>query len=84
METFVAPQAQRVDRREIGPVAEFADGTDEFSHLVDREHVGQLFLLLDADSLESGPVAGRGVGVEELDGAVGDAQRRWRRTFCRS
>src|SRR5208337_4737240 len=75
METFVAPQARRVDRREIGPVAKCADGTDELSHLVDREHVGQPFLLLDADSLESGPVAGRGVGVEELDGAVGDVQR---------
>src|SRR5208337_3037244 len=71
---FVAPQAQRVDRCEIGPEAEFVDGADELSHLIDGEHVGQAFLLLNADSLESGPVAGHGVGVEEFDGAVGDAQ----------
>ena len=37
METFVAPQAQRVDRREIGPVAGFADGTEELSHLVETQ-----------------------------------------------
>ena len=52
-----------------------ADGSDEPSHLIDREHVGESLLLPDAEPLEGRPVAGRGVGIEELDAAVGDAQR---------
>ena len=74
VQPFLEPQAQRVDRPEIGPVVGRADGGDEPPHLIDREDVGESLLLADAEPLEGRPVAGRGVGIEELDAAVGDAR----------
>ena len=76
VQPFLESQAERVDRPEVGPVVGRADGVDESSHLVDREHVGERLRPGDAEPLERRPVAGRGVGVEELDAAVGDLQRR--------
>ena len=76
MQPFLEPKSQRVDRPEIGPVVGRADGRDEPPHLIDREHVGEPLLVADAEPLECRPVAGRGVGVEELDAAVGDHERR--------
>ena len=74
VQPFAEPEAQRVDGPEIGAVVGRADGGDEPTDLVDGEDVGECLLPADAESLEGGPVAGRGVGVEELDAAVGDAE----------
>jgi hypothetical protein len=42
---------------------------------LDREHIGEPLVPADPEFLERGPVAGCGVGVQELDAAVGDCQR---------
>jgi len=52
-----------------------ADGRDEPPDLIDREDVGESPLLADAEPAEGRPVARGGVGVEELDAAVGDHER---------
>ena len=75
VQPFLEPKSQRVDRPEVGTVVVRADGVDETPHLIDREHVGESLLLADAEPLECRPVAGRGVGIEELDAAVGDPER---------
>jgi hypothetical protein len=75
VQPFPEPQPQRVDRPEIGPVMVRADGVDETPYLIDGEHVGEFLVPADTKPLERGPVARRGVGVEELDAAVGNAQR---------
>ncbi len=67
-------QAQRVNGPEIGPVVGRADRGDEPPDFLDGEHVGEPLVPADAELLERGPVAGCGVGVEELDAAVGDDQ----------
>src|SRR5262249_37506308 len=72
---FLEPESQRVDRPEIGPVVGRADGRDEPPHLIDGEHVREFLLLANAEPLEGRPVTGRGVGIEELDGAVSDHER---------
>jgi hypothetical protein len=76
VQPFPEPQPQRVDRPEKGPVVVRADGADETPHFVDREHVGESLVPTDAEPLERRPVTGRGVGIEELDAARGDSQRR--------
>ena len=75
VQPLAEPESQRVDGPEIGPVVGRADGGDEPSHLVDGEDVGESLLPADAEPLEGRPVAGSGVGIEELDAAVGDAER---------
>src|SRR3954454_11047335 len=52
-----------------------AEGGDEPPYLIDREDVGESLLLADAEPLKCRPVAGRGLGIEELDAAVGDHER---------
>ena len=74
MEALGEPEAERVDGPEVGAVVGRADGGDEPSDLVDGEDVGKALLPRDAELLERGPVAWDGVGIEELDAAVGDAE----------
>jgi hypothetical protein len=75
------PQAERVDRPQVGLVVGRADRVDEPAHFVRGEHVGQCFVPLDAKLREGLPVARHGVGVEELDAAVGDNERRRRKAL---
>ena len=74
VQPLAEPQAQRVDGPEIGAVVGRADGGDEPTDLVDGEDVGEPLLPADAEAFEGRPVAGGGVGIEELDAAVGDAE----------
>ena len=75
VQPLAEPEAQRVDGPEVGAVVGRADGGDEAADLVDGEDVGEPLLPGDAEPLEGGPVARGGVGIEELDAAVGDAER---------
>ena len=74
MESLSEPTAQGVDRPEVGPVVGRADRADELSQLVDREDIGKSLLPADPEHLERRPIARVGVGVEELDDTVGDAE----------
>ena len=58
VQPFPEPQAQRVDRPEIGAVVGRADGGDELSHLVDGEHVGERLVPTDAERLRVGQSRG--------------------------
>jgi hypothetical protein len=61
---------------EVGLVVGRADRGDELPHFVHGEEIGEFLVSADPEPPQGGPVPGRGVGVEELDAAVGDAQRR--------
>ena len=73
-ESFLEPQAQRVDGPEEGAVVRSPDGVEEPMHLVDGQDVGQRLVSRDAELQERGPFARHGVGEEELDAAVGDLE----------
>jgi hypothetical protein len=73
-EPFLEPQSQGIDGPEEGAVVGRADRVEEPVHLIDGQHVGQRLVLRDTELQERGPVPRLGVGVEELDAAVGDLQ----------
>jgi hypothetical protein len=73
-ESFLEPQAQRVNGPEEGSAVRSPDGVEEPVHLVDALDVGQRLVLWDAKLQECGPLSRHGVRVEELDAAVGDLE----------
>lgn len=72
-ESFLEPQAQRVDGPEEGAIVRSPDGVEEPMHLVDGQDVGQRLMHRDAELEERGPFARHGMG-EEVDAAVGDLE----------
>jgi hypothetical protein len=67
-------QPERVNRLQVGLVVGRADRGAESPHFVNGEDIGEFLVSANAEPPQGGPVPGRGVGVEELDPALGDCQ----------
>jgi hypothetical protein len=73
VESFLEPQATRVDGGEEGPVVEGMDATEEPGDFLPAQDGRQAVFFLGAQDAEDEPAAGQDLLIEEADAAVANA-----------